>query len=105
LSFIELVVLLSNGIVFKSSLISEKEKSEYGYVVISFICVIILIAVFRVFYDNLYPILKNNFQKRSHAKKSDSLGKDRDRIRVQSSAVEDIGVGITRPERASVILK
>ena len=50
LCFVELIVLLSNAIVFKSSSVSDEEKIRYGYFVIFFIVIIIAIAASRSLY-------------------------------------------------------
>jgi hypothetical protein len=75
LSFIELVILMSKGLVFKSPYISDDEKSNYGYLVIVFICVIIGIAIIRILLDYVFPLMQGRKSRSSMKRQLELLDK------------------------------
>jgi hypothetical protein len=56
LCLVELIVLLSNSTIFKSSSISAEEKLRFGYLVIFVVSMIIVTAVFRLIQTYLVGI-------------------------------------------------
>ncbi len=111
-NFIELVVLLSNGLVFKSPYLSDKEKSDYGYLVIAFICVILCIAVARLLLDYVFPLLQGRKSRSSLKRQLQKLERNAETegagiVLLESARVHVPSIAATTttnvPERSSLI--
>ncbi len=93
LCYIELIVLFSNALVFKSSSISKNEKEIYGYIVIFFIVFIIIVIISRMLYSFLLLSINQKNAKsqlnkeQEHAIREQARSTDISRIHVESTSV------------------